>query len=203
MIQRQTMLANTPRRGGYQGDSRPSYGEPGPPVFIPPPPVLAPTQEDVAACMLMELSLLSETAAKLVSEHLPEELIPETPVGEVLDLVLADAEKGDWPAAVAALRRRDDLLANPDIGRILLSHQHDKLNPEAFEEKEQANALAKLEKAVTECVMQLRIRQLERRIMDNQQAQATAADEETARRLQREHFEMIMEKQRLRQGIGD
>jgi DNA primase len=208
MLQRQTMVGGGSQRGGapqrqQAGGYRDFRNDSGPPVFVPPPPMIAPSQEDVALCMLMELALLCEPASRLVAEKLPDELLPETPVGQAIDLVLAEAEDGNWEAGVGALRRRDDLLANPEIGRILLSEQHRGLNPDGLEGKDRERVMLKLEKAVTECVTHLRIRRLEREIAANQQQQAVATDAETARRLQQENFEMVMEKQRLRQTIGE
>jgi DNA primase len=202
MMSRQNMMSSRPPRGDQPWGGREApYGS-GPPVFVPPPPVLAPSQEDVALCMLMEMSLLSETAGKVVAQRLPAELIAGTPVGQALNLVLAHAEEGEWGDAVSELRRHDELLANPDIGRILLNDQHGRLNPEACEGKERTKVQERLEKAVADCVVQLRVREIDGRIAANQQAQAVAADTEVARQLQREHFELVIEKQKLRQEIG-
>ncbi len=198
LLQRQTMMATPPGHG--HGDDRPQRRN-DPPVFIAPPPVLAPSQEDKALCMLMELALLSATVAQQVLPAVPHDLIGETPVGEALNLVLAHVEEGDWQEGVNELRRRDDLLANPDIGRLLLSHQHDQLDPERADEKSVAKVRQLLDKAIADCVIHLRLRQVESRLAANQQAQAVATDSETARQLQREHFELILEKQKLRQGF--
>jgi hypothetical protein len=196
LLQRQTLLASSPARNHGEG---PAPRGNGPPVFIAPPPLLAPSHEDKALCMLMELALLSSGAAQLVAPRVPHDLIGESPVGQALNLVLAHVEEGDWQEGLNELRRRDDLLANPDVGRILLSHQHDQLDPEVAVEKDRPAVQQRLERAIADCVCHLRLTQLDSRIAENQQAQALAPDSDTARQLQREHFELVIEKQKLRQ----
>ncbi|MDX9978547.1 MAG: DNA primase, partial [Lentisphaeria bacterium] len=188
MLRRQAMLATPAEHHGHQADGRPARGN-EPPVFIAPPPLLAPSQEDKAICVLLELTLLSATAAGLVAQKVPHDLVGQTPVAEALNLVLAHVEEGEWREGVDELRRRDDLLANPDIGKILLSDHHQKLDPERTEEAGTARNTVRLrlEKAIADCVLHLRLRDLEQRLAANQQAQATEADPDYARNLQREH----------------
>jgi len=103
---------------------------------------------------------------------------------------------------VSELRRRDDLLANPDIGRLLLSHHNDQLDPERAGKKDVAKAQQLLEKAIADCVGKLRLSQIDLRLATNQQAQALATDSDNARQLQREHFELVIAKQKLRQSFS-
>ena len=102
------------------------------------------------------------------------------------------------------VRRRDDLLANPDIGRILLSDHHQKLDPERTDEGGTARNTVRLrlEKAIDDCVLHLRLRDLEQRLAANQQKQAAETNPDKARALQREHFELIIAKQELRRAFS-
>jgi len=199
MLQRQAMVGSSSGHGHGEGGGSRRHD---PPVFIAPPPLLAPSQEHPALCLLMELALLSEAVARQVAPAVPHDLIGETPVGEALNLVLAHVEEGDWQEGVNELRRRDDLLANPDIGRLLLSHHNDQLDPERAGKKDVAKAQQLLEKAIADCVGKLRLSQIDLRLATNQQAQALATDSDNARQLQREHFELVIAKQKLRQSFS-
>lgn len=198
MLSRQALLDSS-------GESRARRAPRGndPPAFVAPPPLLAPSQEDKALCLLLELALLSASAAERVARNVPHDLVGETPVGEALNLVLGHVEQGEWQEGVLDLRRRDDLLANPDIGKILLSDRHVKLDPERAEEGNHRNtAILRLTKAIEDCLRHLRLQHLDQRLAANQQAQVTETDPETARQLQREHFELVVAKQELRRAFS-
>lgn len=175
-----------PRRGG---DALPAF--------------TLPTATEPALITLLDLAVHFEAVAQELQDELPPELIPETPVGKALNLVLAETAAGEWSRAATVLSGRQDLIVCPEVARVLVESAHRGLDPERAPEGQRAEASRRLHLAAADCVCGLRLEAITARLKEIEARLHAAAgagpDEADQDRLLREHLALGAQKREILQ----
>jgi hypothetical protein len=124
-------------------------------------------------------------------------MIPDTPLGRALNLVLACTEQGEWDEAAAELGSDSELAADEEVGRILASPAAKHLNPEHADEHRKTDVEKRLVQAVDDCVARLKLLELDRQIEEAHRKLAETGDREEARELQKHCFELQNRKRQV------
>ncbi|NLF16557.1 MAG: DNA primase [Lentisphaerae bacterium] len=133
-----------------------------------------PRAGDPALVALLDLAVHFECVAQELLEELPPELIPEVPVGQALNVVLAQTAAGEWSHAADALTGRQDLVVCPEVNRVVLDSAYKALDPEKVADAQRDEAIQKLHQAASDCVVFLRLAALEQRLRQITQDLAAA-----------------------------
>lgn len=148
-------------------------GRTGGPLLVPPgarrsagglPAFELPATRDPALISLLDLAVHVEAIARELLDELPPDLVPDTPVGQALNLVLAATAAGEWSRAATVLTGRQDLVVCPEVNRVLLDSAYRGLHPDAAPAAQRAELLQRLHQAATDCVVHLRISQVEEKL---------------------------------------
>jgi DNA primase len=163
----------------------------------------APTARKPALLTLLDLAVHFEAVAQELLEELPPELIPDSPVGKALNLVLAETAAGEWSQSANTLSGRQDLVVCPEIARILVESGHRGLDPERAEAEQRGEALKRLHQAAAHCVDELRLDVIETRLKDIEAglkpaAQAAAPDNASQDQLFREYNALGTQKREIK-----
>lgn len=158
----------------------------------------APATRDPALTALLDLAVHYDSVAQELLEDLPAELVPATPVGEALNLVLATTAAGEWSRAGAALTARQDLVGCPEVARVLVESAYAKLDPEGVPEPRRSELRQRLHQAAADCVARRRLDDLEAQV--RQKAQQLAAELDPARQteLLQQHRDLQARKREIR-----
>jgi DNA primase len=125
-----------------------------------------PVARKPALLTLLDLAVHFEAVAQELLDELPPELIPDTPVGKALNLVLAGTAAGEWSRSANALSGRQDLVVCPEVARVLVESGHRGLDPERASAEQRAEASKRLHQAAADCVDVLRLDVIEARLKD-------------------------------------
>jgi DNA primase len=142
------------------GAAAPTRGRDALPIFA------APQAREPALITLLDLALHFEPVAQELLEELPTELIPDTPVGKALNLVLAETAAGEWSRSANVLSGRQDLVVCPEVARVLVESGHCGLDPERVPSGQRDAALRLLHQAAADCVGGLRLDVIETRLKE-------------------------------------
>jgi hypothetical protein len=153
---------------------------------------------DPALGSLLDLAVHFEAVAHELLDELPAELIPDTPLGRALNLVLATTAAGEWNRAAAALAARQDLVGCPEVARALLECAYARLDPDGAPAEQRADLEQRLHRAAADCVARRRLDDLDSRLQ--QTAQQLAAETDQAR--QAELLQQHRALQERRRDIG-
>lgn len=154
----------------------------------------APGARDPALESLLNLAVHFEAVAHELLEELPAELIPDTPVGKALNVVLAATASGEWERAAIALTARQDLVVCPEVARALVESPYSGLDPEAAPEHRRAELRQRLHQAAADCVARRRRDTLEARLRQTAEQLAAETDENRQAELLRQHRELQTQK---------
>ena len=148
--------------------------------------------------VLLELILRHDFLAKdLAGNDDVAALIPDTPLGQAINMVVAETAEGEWEMAEQSIIN-SDLAANPSVGKVLNNPQYVKLLPE---EGDDAAAIElkreKVKAAYSDCVNELLRNDLDVKIAALKQSMATETGEALVQ-LQREFCDLVAKKNKLR-----
>lgn len=162
-----------------------------------------PTARDPALTSLLDLAVHVEAVAQELLEELPPELIPDLPVGQALNVVLAETAAGEWAHAAAALTGRQDLVVCPEVNRVLLDSAYRAMSPDEAPAAQRPELLQRLHQAAADCIAHLRIGEVERQLKQTMQdlTAAEAAGQPVDELMQRLKA-LTAEKRRLRTRRG-
>ena len=153
---------------------------------------------DATLQVLLELILHFDFLAKELEQNDDvTALIPDTPLGHAINMVLAQTAEGEWELAEQSIIN-SELVANPSIGKILNDPEFSRHLPEDSDSKEVLeNKRERVTAAFNDCVNEMIRNDLDMKIAEISQAMRTASGEELVR-MQRDCCELIARKNRLK-----
>jgi len=160
----------------------------------------APVARDPAVSSLLDLAVHFDSVAQELLEELPAELVPATPVGEALNLVLAATSAGEWSRAGVALTARQDLVGCPEVARVLAESAYAKLDPESVPEPRRSELRLRLHRAAADCVARRRLDDLKAQARQKAQQLAAEPDQDRQTELLQQHRALQARKREIRAG---
>ena len=148
--------------------------------------------------VLLELILHFDFLAKELTDNDDvAALLPDTPLGQAINMVVAETAEGEWEMAEQSIIN-SDLAANPSVGKVLNNPQYGKLLPEeGDDEATLGNKREKVTAAYNDCVNELLRNDLDTKIAAVKQSMSTETGDALIQ-LQREFCELIARKNKLR-----
>jgi DNA primase len=148
--------------------------------------------------ILLELILRFDfLAAELSRNDDVAALIPDTPLGQAINMVVAQTSEGEWELAEQSIIN-SDLAADPSVGKVLNNPQYGTLLPEAGDEAAVLeNKREKVNAAFNDCLNELLRNDLDLKIAAVKQAMNTESGDALVQ-LQRDFCELIAQKNKLR-----
>jgi DNA primase len=147
----------------------------------------APSMSENAEKVLLEIALHHGVYAHQLLEDLPVDCISTTPVGQALNLILANTEQGKWADAADILLAKIDQYDSAVIGKALFTPEYGlDVNKE------------KLTKAYLDCLYRgMLLPNVEKRILKLQQLMKNNQNKEQRTRLQRSYIQLRHEKSEI------
>lgn len=148
--------------------------------------------------ILLELIMHFDFLAKELAENDDAApLIPDTPLGQAINMVLAQTAEGEWELAEQTVIN-SDLAADPSVGKVLNNPQYGKFLPEEGDHADvQESKREKVNAAFQDCLNELLRNDLEAKITDMKKNMQNSSGEELVQ-LQRDFCELIARKNKLR-----
>ncbi len=143
-----------------------------------------PSISDNAEKILLEIALHHGVIAHQMIEDLPIECISGSPVGQALNLILANTEQGNWSEAANILVAKIDKYDSVAIGKALF-------NPDFGLDVDKE----KLNKAYSDCLYRgMLLPDIEKRILELQRAMKGNSNKEERVRQQRQYMQLRQQK---------
>jgi DNA primase len=167
------------------------------------PPFAIPQVGESTLQALLELILQSKALAENLAQN--EEvgpLIPDTPLGNAINLVLAHADQDEWDLAQQAILN-SDLIADPTIAKIFSTPAFVNFSPESTDDDAQRNFKeAKQLVAFQDCVNKLILEEINRQLAELKTKLVASTSKEEVQVLQDETLQLITRKQSLQASAG-
>ncbi|NLF92344.1 MAG: DNA primase [Oligosphaeraceae bacterium] len=151
-----------------------------PPPFSLPLPVVTDVQVPILANIL-DLILHFEFLAERMLQSKALHLLPDTPLGQAVNIVLAACDQGEWSLAGQSLAE-SDLVNNPEVGQVLAQSNYRNLMPDSGSPEQKNDKLTALQRALSDCENRLLLVEVTEQLRQLQQ-ELTGADVEQSRTL--------------------
>ncbi len=150
---------------------------------------------------ILDLVLHFEFLARKMLQSEIQTLIPDTPIGHAINLVLAATEQEEWELAEQNLAS-SELINNSDIGQVLAQSKFKQLeqteNKSADQQQKQTQLL---EKALNDCESQLLLIELNQQ-MENLLREIADKSHPETRELLQKYQELNQKKNKLKRGFS-
>ena len=130
-----------------------------------------------------------------------QHLIPDTPLGHAINLVLAATDQEEWALAEQNLSN-SELISNSDIGQVLAQPRFQHLKQNEGKAAEQQNKQRQLlEKALSDCENQLLLIEINRQ-MESLRQDMASAEHPQGRELLQKYQELNRKKNALKSAFS-
>ncbi len=150
---------------------------------------------------ILDLILHFEFLAKKMLHSEIQPLIPDTPLGHAINLVLAATEQDEWEHAEQNLAG-SELISNSDVGQVLAQAKFAHLDLKSDSSKEQQKKQTQLlEKALSDCENRLLLADVNLQLEQMLQNMANTTHEQS-RELLRKYRELTLRKNQLKKACS-
>ena len=150
---------------------------------------------------ILDLVLHFDFLAKTMLQSDTQTLIPDTPLGHAINLVLAATEQDEWEHAEQNLTN-SELISNSDIGQVLAQSKFTHLDGKTDSSKQQQKKQTQLlEKALSDCQNRLRLAEVNLQ-MDQILQNISNTPHEQTRELLQKYQELNLRKNQLKKACS-
>mgnify|MGYP006275194485 CR=1 FL=1 len=178
------------RSGASSGRTAPSAPAPPSGATVPYQPTHATAGPAKAEAILLDLALRHGAIAHQLADDLPSDGLSNAPTGQALNIVLAHTQQGEWAHASHYLANDNELIENPDVGRVLASSAFRPPPGDDATAKQREEYREMLERAKNEALHALERARTQQRMHTLQTAIRNETETEVRTRLTQEYVEL-------------